>query len=441
MSDTNHNGIKSERLYTSLKEIIRLNDPVKGIQNTSVSPADLLDELITHILHTIPNELFQLSQKKDELLFDRSLSRLEQLCAYLQEEFKTKGTVPFTMLRISELCFDPLKYFKVFELAKFVNALEKCCLVKSPLEFGDSNESDGGDGSGNVCRDTYEVVSLEKIPWLGSDEDQGKDRDQCQSQGANGKENMDMGEFIKKIDGIMNLNYNLRVLDGEDEMENNGKVDIDGDIAGFINDDDVRFEEYYGDDIEEDMDDGLDQDFTGKTENQIMEEGVFDEIDDGDEDDEDYVVSSEDEDDDIDDEEDTEDGEGDKEEEEQKLEAQQEKEGKDVHEELGNTDMHKNEDLNEDLPLTPRKRRTFTSDDSLTLGTPTAVEGNMGNDKESDNTHEDATIDDTSTTPKKPKIDLPQGDHSTNNAANDGSIDKVRTDVTENVTGTPKELT
>ena len=275
----------------------------------------------------------------------------------------------------------------------------------------------------------------------GAIEDQGKDRDQCQGQGANGKENMDMGEFIKKIDGIMSLNYNLRVLDGEDEMENNGKVDIDGDIAGFINDDDVRIEEYYEDDIEEDMDDGLDQDFTGKTENQIAEEGVFDEIDDGDEDDEDYVVSSEDEDDDIDDEEGTEDGEGDKEEEEQKLEVQQEKEGKDVHERLDNTDMHKNEDLNGDLPLTPRKRRTFTSDDSLTLGTPTAVEGNMGNDKESDNTHEDATVDDISTTPKKPKIDLPQGDHSTNNAANDGSIDKVRTDVTKNVTGTPKKPT
>lgn len=439
MSDTNHNGIKSERLYNSLKEIIGLSDPVKGIKNTSISPADLLDELTTHILHTIPHELFQLSQKKDELLFDKSLSRLEQLCTYLQEEFKTTGTVPFTMLRISELCFDPLKYFKVFELPKFVNALEKCCLVKSPLEFGDSNEGDGEDGVRKICRDTYEVVSLEKIPWLENDEDQGRDRDQGQSQGqsANGKVNMDMREFIKKVDGIMNLNYNLRVLDDEDEMENNGKVDIDGDIAGFLDDDDVRIEEYYEDDGEEDADDSLDQGFTSKMGKQIGEEGVFGEINDGeDDDDEDYVVSSEDEEDDIDDEEEMEGGEG-----EEKLEIQQGKEGEDVLEEVINTNTSNSEDLNEDVPSTPRKRKTFTSDSSTTLGPPTVVEGSVGNDNGNDDTHEITTVDDISITPKKQKINLSQGDHSTNNAANDGPIDKVRMDVTESCSQTPKELT
>ena len=434
MSDTNHNGIKSERLYNSLKEIIGLSDPVKGIKNTSISPADLLDELTTHILHTIPHELFQLSQKKDELLFDKSLSRLEQLCTYLQEEFKTTGTVPFTMLRISELCFDPLKYFKVFELSKFVNALEKCCLVKSSLEFGDSNEGDGEDSVGKICRDTYEVVSLEKIPWLENDEDQGKDRDQGQS--ANGKVNMDMREFIKKIDGIMNLNYNLRVLDDEDEMENNGKVDIDGDIAGFLDDDDVRIEEYYEDDGEEDADDGLDQGFTSKMGNQIREEGVFGGINDDDDDDEDYVVSSEDEEDDIDDEEEVEGGEVD-----EKLEIQQGKEGEDVLEEVINTNTSNSEDLNEDVPSTPRKRKTFTSDSSTTLGPPTVVEGSVENGKESDDSHEITTVDDTSITPKKQKINLPQGDQYTNNATNDGSIDKVRMDVTENYSQTSTELT
>ena len=65
----------------------------------------------------------------------------------------------------------------------------------------------------------------------------------------------------------------------------------------------------------------------------------------------------------------------------------------------------------------------------------------MENGKESDDSHEITTVDDTSITPKKQKINLPQGDQYTNNATNDGSIDKVRMDVTENYSQTSTELT
>ena len=110
-------GIKSESLYMTLESITREHDV--SILNANV-PSQLLPELIEHLSDTIPNDIF-IQRSEVEL---NSLKRLGDV---LRDKFLETGNYPFTMQRICELCFDPFKYFKVNELGKFINALEKCC--------------------------------------------------------------------------------------------------------------------------------------------------------------------------------------------------------------------------------------------------------------------------------------------------------------------------
>ncbi|CCC68050.1 hypothetical protein NCAS_0A14920 [Naumovozyma castellii] len=234
-------GIKSESLYMTLESITREHDV--SILNANV-PSQLLPELIEHLSDTIPNDIF-IQRSEVEL---NSLKRLGDV---LRDKFLETGNYPFTMQRICELCFDPFKYFKVNELGKFINALEKCCCVDSywvlDKEKGESHSDVemmdvGGANNDNDDDD----VSLSRIPWIDK------------------KTEMGLPTFIKEIDTIMNANMGYDDDDDDDDDDEDedgvGVMENNQDGISIRNDKDFIIEEYYEDDGDMDDDDDDDDD-------------------------------------------------------------------------------------------------------------------------------------------------------------------------------------
>ncbi|GAX69515.1 regulatory subunit of protein phosphatase PP4 [Saccharomyces cerevisiae] len=123
--DNNMMGIKSISLYELLSDVVKQGDKTRLV---TAGPEQVLPDLIRHITETIPFDLF--INLKNEMNDARNLvTRLNWLGKFLNDNFLQNHTFPFTILRICELCYDPFKYYKINELEKFVNALEKCCML------------------------------------------------------------------------------------------------------------------------------------------------------------------------------------------------------------------------------------------------------------------------------------------------------------------------
>ncbi|CCF56360.1 hypothetical protein KAFR_0B00610 [Kazachstania africana CBS 2517] len=189
------NGVTSTGLYSILTGLQRDEMTIKDVQ-----PSELLQELIKHINETISHDIFQSNEEDAKVV--KSLDR----CVQKLNEFARDNTLPFTIIRICELCFDPLKYFKINELHKFANALEKCCFVDSRYKIPSSvnTEMDAQQENG----DSHNDVPLNGISWLDN---------------ISPEEKKDIGSFIKDIDNIMTVNF------GFEDIEDNDAIEIDED--------------------------------------------------------------------------------------------------------------------------------------------------------------------------------------------------------------------
>ncbi|QLL31509.1 hypothetical protein HG536_0B03720 [Torulaspora globosa] len=236
--DTNMMGIRSEKLYNLLKTIVDTGDCSVLNEN---DPEEVLAEIIKRITLNIPEDAFRVVGAADEL--QRLKYRLAEIGDYLRRNFQAKGTYPFTILRICELCYDPLKYFRVFELEKFVHAISSCCFVETswklfedcPGQRSARNHSAVTNGDSE-----QEDVSLTKIPWI--DE----------------KTEKKLIPFIKEIDSVMSVNFGFE--DDEDDEDESMGVELNQ-FGGA--DGDFVIEEYYEKDPgdEDDDDDDGDGDY------------------------------------------------------------------------------------------------------------------------------------------------------------------------------------
>ena len=296
----NMNGIKSEKLYDFLQTISTCK--TNALNNfKDILPKELLPLLLEHLLVTIPNELFLKNSVQDQ-------ERLQIINSWMTEKFLKLDLFPFTILRICQLCYDPFKYFKINELTKFVNAIEKCCVVTSALDINDdkdpevknndktqkgshkynsakaNNNSDDNNTSITDSGNNDEDVSLVKIPWI----------DEVEA-------DPEFPQFLKDIDSIMSVNFGYD--DGEDDEDEDMEgshvsMENDNDIM-MANNSDVMVEEYYENDGDNEAD--LDT-YSGLNDSNV---NVADkEIDIEDDDDEDYNENASDNASDDDDEED-----------------------------------------------------------------------------------------------------------------------------------------
>ncbi|EDO18397.1 hypothetical protein Kpol_1013p72 [Vanderwaltozyma polyspora DSM 70294] len=274
--DTNMMGIKSNNLYRQLNEIVEKRN--LSILDTN-KPDQLLPDLIKHITNTIPYDIFVNASH-----FIEERKELNELGDYITTNFLEKGLYPFTILRICELCYDPFKYYKVNELAKFVRALTECCLVTTSWETSQAtNDNDTSKAVINSEDDDTDNISLCKISWIDS------------------KLEKELSTYVKDIDSFMSISFGF-----EDEDEDEDGNDIMGngnsrnEMDSLNNDQNFIIEEYY-----EDENGVIDKDYV----EQIEDNGFLLNDDDDDEDnddDEDYNeddtdISSTDEDEDLED--------------------------------------------------------------------------------------------------------------------------------------------
>ena len=241
--DNNMMGIKSINLYELLSDVVKQGDKTRLMM---AGPQQVLPDLIRHITETIPFDLF--INLKNGMSNARSLvTRLNCLGKFLNDNFLQNHAFPFTILRICELCYDPFKYYKINELEKFVNALEKCCMVTSSwqdLEKNPDGEKEEDDKEKDISFiKNQEDVSLLKIPWMTEDSIS------------------ELVPFMKEIDSIMSVNLGYDDEDEEDEDNGDGEEGFfDGDENGemenkgkrnvLLKDENFMVEEYYEDDCD-----------------------------------------------------------------------------------------------------------------------------------------------------------------------------------------------
>ncbi|GMM58960.1 Psy4 protein [Maudiozyma humilis] len=233
-------GIKSEALYAFLQKVALGAGKADEAQDDQcmalfrdTAVADVLGPLLEHVQITIPSELFLRSSAADQ-------ERIAHVCASLRDNFLQTDRYPFTIRRICELCFDPFRYFRPSELTKFVNALEKCCLVTTALDTSEASPDPEDHKKVELpCTDDDEDVSLVRIPWL---DDSGT------------KVGPKFLRFLKEIDGIMSENFQLDAdeEDEEDDMGGDGDIAMGGMPSTLTDDPDVIVEEYYEDPGKED---------------------------------------------------------------------------------------------------------------------------------------------------------------------------------------------
>ncbi|CUS24774.1 LAQU0S19e01332g1_1 [Lachancea quebecensis] len=233
-------GIRSEFLYQNLTLMIVEKD-VSVLRR--VEPQQLIPELLVHMTDTIPHEIFQSSPDTEALV-----ARLKFIGDHLSSQFANNHAYPFTMHRICEVCFHPLKYFKTHELGKFVNALEKCCLVSSPLE----------EESETACEDVGDAgnVSLSKIPWV----TQADERN--------------LASFLREIEATVSANFGYEQDDEEGEEGDGLDVSRDSNVQHNLiddDDDDDDDDEDYSDDLDDEEDAGSGG---GEDEEVIVEEKI-----------------------------------------------------------------------------------------------------------------------------------------------------------------------
>lgn len=288
--DNNMMGIKSINLYELLSDVVKQGDKTRLV---TAGPEQVLPDLIRHITETIPFDLF--INLKNEMNDARNLvTRLNWLGKFLNVNFLQNHTFPFTILRICELCYDPFKYYKINELEKFVNALEKCCMVTSSWQVFDKThgEKQEDDKEKDISFiKNQEDVSLMKIPWMTENNTRA------------------LAPFIREIDSIMSVNLGYDDEDEEDEDNGDGEEEgfFDGDEDRemgnkskrnvLLKDENFMVEEYYEDDC------GINDDNTDNKGQNCQSDVTKNNSDDEDDDDndDDYREDGADEDDEDDD--------------------------------------------------------------------------------------------------------------------------------------------
>lgn len=238
-------------LHSWLNDIVGgSNDDIMKLK-VLVKDHELLDQFNKYFKDTIPTTVFKSCTPEQQKTINTQWQSL-------QDNFITKGHLPFTMQRICELIFDPLKYFQPTELNKYIHAMDKCINVVSIYEFDINSKvhtllygiasntnkesslldcdtlNTNGDGS-NITDD----VSMSKIPFLQNNDDELKIR-------------KEYNEFLREIDSVMSINYEYDDEDDEDYIEEN---------THDLNENNRSLDEdYIEGDEDEDMDDDEDDD-------------------------------------------------------------------------------------------------------------------------------------------------------------------------------------
>lgn len=193
-----------------------------------------LDELILYLKDGIVTQIFTTAS-------DQSVATLQEHADLLQSKFFSQGKLPFTIRRVCELVYQPLKYYQRDELDKFNHALQKCINVESEydsklIESMQKLSQDPVSVSANgVDTATSGDVSMSKIPFLLSGDDELKIR-------------KDYNEFLREIDSVMSINYEY---DEDEDDDYIGDGDGDGDEDGQEDDEDDEEEEEEDDDDDE----------------------------------------------------------------------------------------------------------------------------------------------------------------------------------------------
>ncbi|AAS50918.2 ABR147Cp [Eremothecium gossypii ATCC 10895] len=229
-------GIKCASLHEELTQIV-IDQDVGPLQRVPAS--EFLARLVEHMGQTIPREVFGAEAETGT----RDLERLGAIVAYIDENFAAQNVLPFTIQRICELCYHPLHYFRVGELRKFVNALEKVCYVRSSWSAGYGAVPSPAEGT--PTREASVDVSMSKIPWL--PDDGGRD----------------LRQFIEKIESIVSVNFGYE--DDEDEgrdaaiqeyYDNEGAGDDEDDDQDYVDEDSATSEDEEEDVEEEEEEEG-----------------------------------------------------------------------------------------------------------------------------------------------------------------------------------------
>ncbi|AGO10600.1 AaceriABR147Cp [[Ashbya] aceris (nom. inval.)] len=247
-------GIKCASLYEELTQIV-IDQDVGPLQRVPAS--EFLARLVEHMGQTIPREVFGAEAETGT----RDLERLGAIVAYIDENFAARNVFPFTIQRICELCYHPLQYFRVGELRKFVNALEKVCYVRSSWSAGYGAARSPAEGTS--AREASVDVSMSKIPWLG--DDGGRD----------------LRQFIEKIESIVSVNfgYEDEEDDGreaviQDYYEDEGAGDDEEDDQDYVDEDSATSEDEEDEEDEDEAEPGRVEDGCPVSAEPSSEEGV-----------------------------------------------------------------------------------------------------------------------------------------------------------------------
>ncbi|AMD20423.1 HDL321Wp [Eremothecium sinecaudum] len=202
-------GIKSKQLYQDLTQIVIERD-VSPLECNI--PSEFLGRLFEHMLVSIPQDIFSNEGGSDG--WEHDVGRLQHVVEYIEINFARNNTYPFTIQRLCELCYHPLKYFKIHELKKFVNAVEKVSFVRSSWtkDYGVSenlhsreNPANGNQVAQSIengdSRGYSENVSISKIQWLGS------------------RDTGNLKDFIEKIESIVSVTFGYDEEEEEDEED------------------------------------------------------------------------------------------------------------------------------------------------------------------------------------------------------------------------------
>ncbi|CCK71025.1 Psy4p KNAG_0F03630 [Huiozyma naganishii CBS 8797] len=215
----NRNGIESEELYGYLRRVV-----VERDEGALCGAHEWTPLLVDHFSETIPRELFQVGPAGGDV--DSLRERLVVVGGLLTDRFVSGGGVPFTFVRVCELCFQPFDYFRPSELDKFVRAMEKCVEGVQTFWRGATPVEESA-AVGSPADATTEDVSMSVVPFI---EDEKAVMREYES-------------FFKEIDGVMSLNAQYEEDDDDDDDVNGGGGDP---RAG-----DFLSEEYYEDDSDD----------------------------------------------------------------------------------------------------------------------------------------------------------------------------------------------
>ena len=264
---------KKDTLFAWLRNAVENKDP--KIFETVDQP--ILDALFLYMKDSIPNDIFLVSTT--DKMQNPLLLKYTNDINLLNDKFFKRWKVPFTIRRICELVYDPMKYFQRDQFIKFVNSLEKCIYVESDYDYElrqglnqlvdqtrSSSSSSSLSHNATATTTINKDISMSQIPFLLKDGGDG---------GIGGDEVSELrikreyNEFLREIDSVMSVNYEYE--DDEDMEEPVGDItrneleydeeeeDDDDYVEGETSSDDDEDEEEEDDDEDDDEQETVDE--------------------------------------------------------------------------------------------------------------------------------------------------------------------------------------